>query len=116
MADYIDRQAAIEALRKFAKDCKGSTEAATAVSVAISVLSRVPSPWASVKKDPPPLSTGAIVAYIGYDGQLHSDDVAWYDKNNRWEWWDETRASCEDGAIPQITHWMPFPDAPEVPT
>lgn len=27
MADYIDRQTAIAALRKFVEDCKGSTEA-----------------------------------------------------------------------------------------
>ena len=53
MADYIDRQAAIAALRKFAESCNGSTEAATAVSVAISVLSRVPSPWADAKAHPP---------------------------------------------------------------
>ena len=32
MADYIDRQAAVAALREFAEDCKGSTEAATAAS------------------------------------------------------------------------------------
>lgn len=116
MADYINRQAAIAALRKFAEDCKGSAEAATAVSVAISVLSRVPSPWVSVKKDPPPPCTEAIVAYIGYDGKPHSNDVAGHVGNNEWEWWDETPASCEDGAIPRITHWMPFPDAPGVPT
>lgn len=35
MADYIDRQAAIAALREFAEDCKGSTEAATAAACAI---------------------------------------------------------------------------------
>nr|DAV01062.1 MAG TPA: Protein of unknown function (DUF551) [Caudoviricetes sp.] len=116
MADYIDRQAAIAALRKFAENCKGSAEAATAAAMAISVISRVPSPWVSVKKDPPPLHTGAIVAYIGYDGKLHSDDAAWYEGNDGWEWRDETHASCEDGAIPRITHWMPFPDAPEVGT
>lgn len=44
MADYIDRSAAIEALRKFADDCPGSTEAATAAAMAISVLSRVRGP------------------------------------------------------------------------
>ena len=49
MADYIDRQAAIAALRKFAESCKGSTEAATAAVMAISVISRLPGPWANVK-------------------------------------------------------------------
>lgn len=34
MADYIDRQAAIAALREFVESCKGSTEAATAAEVA----------------------------------------------------------------------------------
>lgn len=42
MADYIDRQAAVAALREFAEDCKGSTEAATAAAMAISVISRLP--------------------------------------------------------------------------
>lgn len=46
MADYIDRQAAIAALREFAECCKDGSEAATTVSMVISVLSRVPSPWA----------------------------------------------------------------------
>lgn len=116
MADYIDRAEAIKALREFGETCKGSTEAATAAAMAISVISRLPGPWVSVKKGPPQPRTGAIVAYIGYDGKLHSDDVAEHMGNNEWEWWDETRASCEDGAIPRITHWMPFPDAPEVAT
>lgn len=49
MVDYIDRSAAIEALRKFADDCPGSTEAATAAAMAISVISRLPSPWVSVE-------------------------------------------------------------------
>lgn len=43
MADYIDRNAAIEALRKLADDCPGSTEAATAAAMGISVISRLPS-------------------------------------------------------------------------
>lgn len=45
MADYIDRQAAIAALREFAESCKGSTEAAIAAVMAISVISRLPGPW-----------------------------------------------------------------------
>lgn len=50
MADYIDRQNAIAALRGFAEECKGSTEAATAAAMAISVISRVPGPWVSVEQ------------------------------------------------------------------
>ena len=49
MADYIDRQAAIAALRKFADDCPGSTEAAAAAAMAISVISRLPGPWVNAK-------------------------------------------------------------------
>lgn len=44
MADYIDRQAAIAALREFAEECNGSAEAATAAAMAISVISRMPMP------------------------------------------------------------------------
>lgn len=43
MADYIDRNAAIVALRKLADDCPSSTEAATAAAMGISVISRLPS-------------------------------------------------------------------------
>lgn len=50
MADYIDRQAAIAALREFAEECKGSTEAATAAAMAISVISRLPGPWKMQKQ------------------------------------------------------------------
>lgn len=45
MADYIDRDEAFAALRKFAEECKGSTEAATAAAMAISVISRLPGQW-----------------------------------------------------------------------
>lgn len=54
MADYIDRQAAIAALRKFADDCPGSTEAAAAAAMAISVISRLPGPWVNAKTNFPP--------------------------------------------------------------
>lgn len=42
MADYIDRAEAIKALREFGETCKGSSEAATAAAMAISVISRLP--------------------------------------------------------------------------
>lgn len=101
MADYIERQAAISALRKFGEVCKGSTEAATAVSVAISVLSRVPSPWTENREKRPPGDEEILLAnewkdvFIGYyigDQCYDSEDCGTYG----------------------VTHWMPKPDAPEV--
>lgn len=55
MADYIDRKTAIAALRGFAEKCKGSTEAATAAAMAISVILRLPGPWVSVEDSRPVL-------------------------------------------------------------
>ena len=52
MADYIDRQAAIAALREFAEGCKGSAEAATAAAMAISVISRLPGPGVDANTRP----------------------------------------------------------------
>lgn len=69
MADYIDRQAAIAALRKFAEGCKGSTEAATAAAMAISVISRLPSPWASVE-DALPVSETEVLAVCDRNGYV----------------------------------------------
>ena len=72
MADYIDRNAAIEALRKFADDCPGSTEAATAAATAISVLSRVPGPWVEVK-DGLPKAENEVLALCDRNGfQLYA--------------------------------------------
>lgn len=109
MADYIDRQAAIAALRKFAEDCKGSTEAATAVSVAISVLSQVPSPWENAKENPPE-KNGDYLCYYKFAGSDHGEDgsigelfyFASYD-----------RPRFEGAYDALVTHWMPLPDAPE---
>ena len=108
MADYIDRQAAIAALRKFAKDCKGSTEAATAVSVAISVLSRVPSPWVDTTVQLPPEG----VKCLTYCKFKHMQDRALVTFR------DGTTLVRPDGLKPgaDISHWMPLPDAPEVAT
>lgn len=101
MADYIDRQAAIAALRKFAEDCKGSTEAATTASVAISELSRVPSPWADVESTPPPGGKDVILA-IG-----QTDAFMGYYVGGRYY-------DSEGCGTYGVTHWMDRPDAPEV--
>ena len=103
MADYIDRQSAMAALRKFAEECNGSTEAETAVSVAISVLSRVPSPWANVESTPPPGGKDVLFA-IG-----QTDVFTGYCVGGRYY-------DSEGCGTYGVTHWMDRPDAPEVGT
>ena len=114
MSDYIDRNAAIEALRKLADDCPGSTEAATAAAMAISVISRLPGPWVSVKNEKPPLWVPVIVAYRDFysSNVIHTDDVATRVDDNKWLWWDGEPRSCDDVVKVEIDYWMPLPDAP----
>lgn len=106
MADYIDRQAAIAALREFAEECKGSTEAATAAAMAISVISMLPGPWVSVGDGLPDYG----VRVLTYSKYKHMSDRNLYRFN------DGTIVFCPDGMKPgnDITHWMPSPDVPEV--
>lgn len=103
MADYINRQAAIVALREFAEKCKGSTEAATAAAMAISVISRLPGPWVSVEDRPQVLHKwvllrvgigGVIIgqAYVGYGG-----GICYVDDNGE--------------RVTGVTGWMELPDA-----
>lgn len=107
MADYIDRAEAIKALREFGETCKGSSEAATAVSVAISVLSRVPSPWADASTRPPEKAGKYLCAYM-FDafpdnklvGKKMYDQARWHTGFE--SWLDQT-----------VTHWMPLPDLPK---
>lgn len=105
MADYIDRAEAIKALREFGETCKGSSEAATAVSVAISVLSRVPSPWADANTRPPE-KTGEYLCVFKYRQAPWADvfmDKMAYCAHSGFEAWR--------GQI--VTHWMPLPDLPK---
>ena len=94
MADYIDRNAAIDALRKFADDCPGSTEAATAAAMAISVLSRVPGPWVEVEEGRPKAENEVLALCdrngvqfvcpaIYEDGTVLAQDSMW-----KWNWND----------------------------
>lgn len=107
MADYIDRQEAIAALREFAEGCKDSAEAATAVSVAISVLSRVPSPWVDVNTRPPEKDGEYLCVYM-FDafpgnktvGKKRYSSAGGYMGFE--SWLDQT-----------VTHWMPLPDLPK---
>lgn len=106
MADYIDRQTAIAALRKFAESCKGSTEAATAAAMAISVISRLPGPWASVEDSQPVLhkriflrvGIGGVITGWAYVG--HGGDIGYVNDNG--------------DRVTGVTNWMPLPDASEV--
>lgn len=105
--DYIDRKAAIAALREFAEDCKGSTEAATAAAMAISVISRMLGPWVSVedKSKLPLRGSGAIIAARYDTGRIVFS--SWRDGSGEW-------VGVPRGGT--VTHWMPLPDAPEVGT
>ena len=144
MADYIDRSAAIEALRKLADDCPGSTEAATAAATAISVLSRVPGPWVEVK-DGLPKAENEVLALCDRNGfqfvcpAIYEDGTV-LEQDSMWRWndlynygtyseedddcyvpegWWENRKFTPDDVYNNpidcdVTHWMPLPDAPEV--
>lgn len=143
MADYIDRQAAIASLRKFADDCPGSTEAATAAAMAISVLSRAPGPWVEAK-DGLPKAENEVLALcdrngfqfvcpaIYEDGSVLAQDSMWnwnelYNYGTYSEedddyyvpegWWENRQFTPDDvynNPIDcEVTRWMELPDAPE---
>lgn len=122
MADYIDRQAAIAALREFAEGCKGSDEVATAVSVAISVLSRVPSPWMDAKAHPPEKNGEYLCCFeftlpaSGLCKEQFFGPISYYatDEPPHWNHWNS-----EGTHGITVLSWMPSPDLPdasEVPT
>lgn len=114
MADYIDRNAAIEALQKFADDCPGSTEAATAAAMAISVLSRAIGPWISVE-DRLPEADGFYLCIFGYKRDWGIDmpsDPRWILRFSRSS--NKPHFEWEDLMGMVVTHWMELPDAPEV--
>lgn len=106
MADYIDRAEAIKALREFGETCKGSTEAATAAAMAISVISRLPGPWVSVREREPVLhkwillrvGIGGIIIGSAYVG--HGGGIGYADDNGE--------------KVTGVTGWMELPDAQEV--
>ena len=102
MADYIDRQAAIAALREFSEECKGSTEAATAAAMAISVISRLPGPWVSVEDKLPPKRLGVAVT-VRYDNCTFVSH-AWLNSYNEW-------VGIPAGGT--VSSWAPLPDAQE---
>ena len=143
MADYIYRQTAIAALREFAEECKGSTEAATAAAMAISVLSRVNGPWVDVKDRLPKAENEVLVLCdrngfqfvcpaIYEDGTVLTQDSTWnwndlYNYGTYSEedddyyvpegWWENRQFTPDDvynNPIDcEVTRWMELPDAPE---
>lgn len=113
MADYIDRAEAIKALREFGEICKGSSEAATAVSVAISVLSLVPSPWADAKAHPPE-KNGEYLCCFGFtlpSRGLCEDrffgPINYYATDEPPHWNSEGTHGLT------VLNWMPSPDLPK---
>lgn len=106
MADYIDRQAAIAALREFAEECKGSTEATTAAAMAISVISRLPGPWVSVEERQPVLKK-RIFLRVGIGGVITGGAYARYGGGIGY---------VDDNGDPVtgVTGWMELPDTTEV--
>lgn len=102
MADYIDRQAAVAALREFAEECKGSAEAATAAAMAISVISMLPGPWVNAKTNFPPEGEDILIAA--------SDSTVWQGcyKDGKYFEYILKEAMCNPPC------WMPMPDEPEV--
>lgn len=109
MADYIDRNAAIDALRKLADDCPGSTEAATAAAMAISVLSRVPSPWADANTRPPK-KTGEYLCVFKYRQAPWAG--VFMDKMTYCASPSHSGFEAWRGQV--VSHWMPMPNEPEV--
>ena len=108
MADYIDRQAAIAALREFAEGCKGSTEAATAAAMAISVISRVPGPWVDANTRPPE-KTGESLCAFKYRQEPWAD--VFMDKMTYCASLSDSGFEAWRGQV--VSHWMPLPDLPD---
>lgn len=109
MADYIDRAEAIKALREFAESCNGSTEAATAAVMAISVISRLPGPWVSVEDRLPPKRLGvAVIVHYGKRQRLQNCTFvshAWLNSYGEW-------VGIPAGGT--VSSWAPLPGEPEV--
>lgn len=112
MADYIDRQAALAALDKFVENNRGSGSAGAALAMATmakSVILSLPSPWTDANGKPPE-KTGEYLCAFKYNAPW--DDVfigrmtyCSAGKHKGFQAWQ--------GQI--VSHWMPLPDAPEVP-
>ena len=106
MADYIDRQAVLSALDDFAKSLRGSGTGWNGNALALmakGVISGLPSQWVSVEDALPPGGKDVLLA-IG-----RTDVFTGYYVGGRYY-------DSEGCGTYGVTHWMPLPDAPEVPT
>lgn len=100
MADYIDRQAAIAAIDKYAEYLYGLPRELIASEVK-NIISMLPGPWVSVEVQPTPggkdvlLAIGQTDVFMGYrvGGQYYDSECC---------------------GTYGVTHWMDKPDAPEV--
>ena len=112
MADYIDRQAAIAALREFAEECKGSAEAATAAAMAISVISRLPGPWMDAKAHPPEKNGEYLCCFWfmlpgrGLCKDQFFGPIRYYATDEPPHWDSEGTYGMK------VLSWMPSPDLP----
>ena len=110
MADYIDRDAAIETLRKKLRDYYGSVEAFCALDSAISILRNMPTPWINAK-DRLPETSGRYLCmhYFVINGAPRFTDkpvtIIYYDSG-------ESRFQNENLYGMKVSHWMPLPDLP----
>lgn len=105
MADYIERQAAIAAIDKYAEYLYGLPRESIASEVK-DIISLLPGPWVSVEDSKPVLhkriflrvGIGGVItgwAYVGYGG-----DIGYVDDNG--------------DRVTGVTGWMELPDAQEV--
>ena len=111
MADYIDRQAAIAALDKFAEDSRGSGAAGVAFAMAAmakSVISGLPSPWVSMEERTPETDEHVFAVIRSKVDNRERLEMSWHSSfTGRW-------VGCREWEQEYITHWMPQPDMPGV--
>lgn len=105
MADYIDRQAAIAAIDKYAEYLYGLPRESIA-SEFKNIISMLPEPWVDATVQLPPEG----VRCLTYCRFKHMRD------RTLGTYRDGTTFFRPDGERPgrDISHWMPLPDAPEV--
>lgn len=76
------------------------------------------SEWISVKDRFPEYNVPVLVTYIGLIEHNQIQGVAFLNEGwnaDYWCWWEgNLDALVQQIASPEITHWMPLPDFPEV--
>ena len=113
MADYIDRAEAIKALLEFGETCKHSVYATLAVPLAISVISRLPSPWMDAKANPPEKNGEYLCCYgftlpsRGLCEDRFFGPINYYATDEPPHWNSEGTHGLT------VLSWMPSPDLPK---